>query len=31
LEETLTDLSEGPYHRGTASVVRLIVKRKPLP
>ena len=29
LEETLADLSEGPYHRGTASVVRLVMKRNP--
>jgi cyclopropane fatty-acyl-phospholipid synthase-like methyltransferase len=26
LEEILTGLNEGPYHRGTAAVVRLIVK-----
>ena len=31
LQQMLTDLHEGPYHRGTASVVRLIVKSKPLP
>ena len=31
LQQMLTDLHEGPCHRGTASVVRLIVKRKPLP
>ena len=31
LQQIMTDLHEGPYHRGTASVVRLIVKRKPLP
>jgi hypothetical protein len=31
LQQKLTDLHEGPYHRGTASVVRLIVKGKPLP
>lgn len=30
LEETLTDLSEGPHHRGTASVVRLVLKSNPL-
>jgi cyclopropane fatty-acyl-phospholipid synthase-like methyltransferase len=30
LQQTLTDLHEGPCHRGTASVVRLIVKGKPL-
>ncbi len=29
LEETLTDLREGPYHRGTASVVRLVLKSNP--
>lgn len=27
LQETLTDLQEGPGHRGTASVARLILKR----
>jgi hypothetical protein len=26
LEEILTGLNEGPYHRGMAAVVRLIVK-----
>ena len=26
LEEILTGLNEGPYHRGTAAVVRLVVK-----
>jgi cyclopropane fatty-acyl-phospholipid synthase-like methyltransferase len=26
LEEILTGLNEGPYHRGTAAVIRLIVK-----
>ncbi len=31
LQQMLTDLHEGPYHRGTASVVRLVVKRKTLP
>jgi cyclopropane fatty-acyl-phospholipid synthase-like methyltransferase len=31
LQQLLTDLHEGSYHRGTASVVRLVVKRKPLP
>jgi cyclopropane fatty-acyl-phospholipid synthase-like methyltransferase len=31
LQQMLTDLHEGPYHLGTASVVRLVVKRKPLP
>ena len=31
LQQIMTDLHEGPYHRGTASVVRLIVKRKLLP
>ena len=31
LQQTLTELHEGPYHRGTASVVRLVVKRKSLP
>lgn len=30
LEETLTDLSEGPYHRGRAAVVRLVAKSHPL-
>jgi cyclopropane fatty-acyl-phospholipid synthase-like methyltransferase len=29
LEEILTGLNEGPYHRGTSAVVRLIVKRRP--
>jgi ubiquinone/menaquinone biosynthesis C-methylase UbiE len=29
LEEILTGLNEGPYHRGTAAVVRLIVKHHP--
>jgi cyclopropane fatty-acyl-phospholipid synthase-like methyltransferase len=29
LEEILTGLNEGPYHRGTAAVVRLMVKRHP--
>lgn len=29
LQEALTDLSEGPYHRGTAAVVRLILKSHP--
>jgi cyclopropane fatty-acyl-phospholipid synthase-like methyltransferase len=29
LEETLTDLAEGPYHRGRAAVVRLILRRRP--
>jgi cyclopropane fatty-acyl-phospholipid synthase-like methyltransferase len=28
LEETLTDLDEGPYHRGRAAVVRLVAKRQ---
>ena len=27
LEETLTDLSEGSYHRGASAVVRLVLKR----
>jgi 2-polyprenyl-3-methyl-5-hydroxy-6-metoxy-1,4-benzoquinol methylase len=27
LEETLTDLDEGPYHRGQAAVVRLLARR----
>lgn len=27
LEETITELQEGPYHRGTAAVVRLIARR----
>jgi len=27
LEETLTDLDEGPYHRGLAAVVRLVARR----
>ena len=31
LQQMLTDLHEGPHHRGTASVVRLVVKRKSLP
>ncbi len=31
LQQTLTELHEGLYHRGTASVVRLVVKRKSLP
>jgi SAM-dependent methyltransferase len=31
LQQMLTDLHEGPYHLGTASVVRLVVKRKSLP
>jgi cyclopropane fatty-acyl-phospholipid synthase-like methyltransferase len=31
LQQILTDLHEGPHHRGTASVVRLVVKRKSLP
>jgi len=31
LQQMLTDLHEGSYHRGTASVVRLVVKRKSLP
>ena len=31
LEEILTGLNEGPYHRGMAAVVRLIVKRHPAP
>lgn len=31
LEEILTGLNEGPYHRGTAAVVRLIVKRPDAP
>lgn len=29
LEETLTTLDEGPYHCGTAAVVRLLARRKP--
>ena len=29
LEEALTDLSEGPYHRGRAAVVRLVAKSLP--
>ena len=29
LEEILTGLNEGPYHRGTAAVVRLVVKSRP--
>jgi hypothetical protein len=31
LQQMLTDLHEGPHHRGTASVVRLVVKQKSLP
>jgi hypothetical protein len=31
LQETLTDLQEGPGHRGTASVVRLVLRRPPAP
>lgn len=31
LEERLTDLNEGPYHRGLASVVRLVLRRNPSP
>jgi len=31
LQQMLADLHEGPYHRGTASVIRLVVKRKSLP
>ena len=31
LEEVLTGLNEGPYHRGTAAVVRLILKSRPAP
>jgi cyclopropane fatty-acyl-phospholipid synthase-like methyltransferase len=31
LQQVLMDLHEGPHHRGTASVVRLVVKRKSLP
>jgi SAM-dependent methyltransferase len=31
LEETPTDLNEGPYHRGKASVVRLVLRRDPSP
>jgi len=27
LEETLTDLDEGPYHRGLAAVVRLVIRK----
>lgn len=27
LEETLTDLDEGPYHRGRAAVVRLVIRK----
>ena len=30
LQQLLTDLHEGPHHRGTSSVVRLVVKRKSL-
>ena len=30
LQQMLTDLHEGPHHRGTASVVRLVVQRKSL-
>ncbi len=30
LEETLAELSEGPYHRGVAAVVRTVLKQKPL-
>lgn len=26
LDETLTEMSEGPYHRGGAAVVRLVLK-----
>jgi SAM-dependent methyltransferase len=29
LEETVTELDEGPYHRGPAAVVRLVVRRRP--
>ncbi len=28
LEETLTELDEGPYHQGTAAVVRLLARRR---
>jgi cyclopropane fatty-acyl-phospholipid synthase-like methyltransferase len=31
LQQALTELHEGPHHRGTASVVRLVVKRKSPP
>jgi len=31
LEETLTDLDEGPYHRGRAAVVRLLARRSTSP
>ncbi len=31
LQQTLTELHEGTHHSGTASVVRLVVKRKSLP
>lgn len=27
LEETLPELNEGPYHRGTAAVVRLVLRK----
>ncbi|MBI3778960.1 MAG: class I SAM-dependent methyltransferase [Gammaproteobacteria bacterium] len=30
LQQTVTELHEGPYHRGQAAVVRLVVKRRPL-
>jgi len=29
LEETLTELDEGPYHRGEAAVIRLVASRGP--
>lgn len=29
LEETLTELDEGPYHRGEAAVIRLVARRCP--
>ena len=29
LEETLTELVEGVYHRGTGAVVRLVARRRP--
>jgi len=31
LEEVLTDLQEGPGHRGRAAVVRMVLRKHPLP